>query len=173
MSTGPGAWSRQCAWCGRDPGDAALQTGRRVRSGICASCLAGVAAGTRVPVTELVASRAGLAFLVDADHTIGMVNRRALDLLGKRADQVLGERTGTALECENAYLAGGCGLTIRCSGCTLRQSIAHTYLTGQPRFNIRGTVTVARGAGVEDVRMTFSTARIEDRILLEIGDFRA
>lgn len=172
MSAEPGTWSRQCAWCGRDPGDAGLQAGRRVRSGICASCLVEVAAGTRVPVTELVASRAGPAFLLDADHTIGMVNCRALDLLGKPEEEVLGERTGTALECEHAYLAGGCGLTMRCSGCTLRQSISHTHLTGEPRFNIRATVTLARGAGVRDVRMTFSTARISDRILLEIGDFR-
>ena len=121
----------------------------------------------------MVASRTVPAFLVDADHTIGMVNRQALDLLHRPADQVLGERTGTVLECQNAYLAGGCGLTMRCAGCTLRQCIAHTHLTGEPRFNIRATLTLARGAGVKDVRVTFSTARIRDRILLEIGSLGA
>lgn len=173
-SGGRGHRSRSCAWCGQAL-PAPEVRGRRadVHSAVCARCHGRLSARSRVPVDDLLASSTEPVLIVDDDHTIGMVNAPGLRFLGKPAEDVLGERTGAALDCENAHLPGGCGATIRCTACDVLEAIAHTHLTGQPRYRARTDVRVCRGDGLTDLRMTFSTSRIADRILLEINNFQA
>lgn len=161
---------RRCAWCGRSLDGATIEQapGAEVRHGICSGCHGRLRTGTGVPVTEFIDSMSEPVLLMDADHTVGIINRATLDLLHKETDEVLGEQTGAVFECENAHLPGGCPETIHCSGCTIRHAVAHTHLTGEPRLNVPATLRVVRNADLTDVDLVISTARVGDRVLLKI-----
>lgn len=166
---------RQCAWCGRnleDPGVPVRGDGT-VSHGICDGCYAALSPDRGIPISEFVASLHQPVILMDDEHTIGMANAAALQLVGRSSDGVLGERPGTIFECENAHLSGGCGKTIHCSGCSIRQAVARTFLTGEPQLEIPATLTAVRDPGLEDVRMVISTARVGERVLLRIEEFDA
>lgn len=173
-SRGEHARNGACAWCGHTlPGRAAGEPRSDVHSAICIGCHDRLSARSRIPVDDLLASNTDPVLVLDADHTIGMINASGLRVLGKSAEEVLGERAGVALDCENSHLPGGCGATVRCTACDLLEAVAHTHLTGGPRYRTRTRVTVCRGDGLADLRMTFSTSRLADRILLEINHFEA
>ncbi len=71
-------------------------------------------------------------FLVDPDmHVLG-ANTLSLQMTGKQIQNVTGHLSGEVFECENAILPGGCGATIHCSGCVIRNSVNETYKTGVP-----------------------------------------
>ncbi len=105
---------------------------------------------------------------MDADHTVGMVNRAAGELFGENGADMIGERAGAVFDCENAHMPGGCGLTIHCSGCTIRHAVAHTHLTGEPRLNVPATLRVVDDPQISDIDLVISTARVGDRVLLKI-----
>lgn len=164
---------RQCAWCGRSLDDVPVEPihGKKVSHGICGKCHARLGARSGVPISEFVDSLDEPVLLMDADHTIGMANEAALELLGNGGDPVLGERTGTVFDCENAHLPGGCGATIHCSGCVIRHAVAHTHLTGEPRLNIPATIRVVEDAGLADVDLVVSTIRLGGRVLLKVEEY--
>ena len=139
-----------------------------ISHGICDGCYDELSDGMGIPISEFVASLDRPVLLMDDEHTIGMANAAALALVRRSDSDVLGERTGTIFECENAHLPGGCGKTIHCSGCTIRQAVARTYLTGEPQLNIPATLTTVRDPGLADVRLVISTVRVGERVLLRV-----
>ena len=164
---------RKCAWCGRSLDDPPVKhlPGTKVSHGICSTCHDRLAAGSGVPIARFLEELDEPVLLMDADHTVGMVNEAALDLLGQGADAVLGERTGTVFDCENAHMPGGCGATIHCSGCVIRQAVAHTHLTGEPRTRIPATLRVVDDADLGDVELVVSTVLLDGRVLLKIDSY--
>ncbi|MFW5946844.1 MAG: hypothetical protein ACOCUW_00015 [Gemmatimonadota bacterium] len=165
---------RLCAWCGADLGTPAeSRLSGAVGHGICAACYAELDADAGIPIAELLASMEEPVLLVDAEHTIGMANRAALELTDERdatgaPDGVLGERPGTVFECENAYLPGGCGRTIHCSGCAIRRAVACTCRTGEPQLDVPATLRVARDPTVVDAKLRISTVGLGDRVMLRV-----
>lgn len=164
---------RRCAWCGRDLDEAKEERSAegRVTHGICPQCRSRLETGTGVPIEEFLASLEEPVLLIDADHTVGMMNQAVLELLGENGKSFVGERTGTVFECENAHLPGGCGLTVHCSGCTIRQAVSYTHHTGEPKLNVPATLRVVDDAGLNDADLMISTARIGNRVLLKIDRF--
>lgn len=164
---------RLCAWCGDsldEPG-VTHEADAEVSHGICPACHDRLSEGTGIPVAEFLESLTEPVLLMDDEHAIGMVNRAALELLGLPAGEVLGERTGMVFDCENAHQPGGCGKTIHCSGCTIRQAVASTYLSGEPQLGVPATLRVVEEPGLADVDLVISTVRVGDRVLLRVERF--
>lgn len=164
---------RLCAWCGAsldEPG-VTHEADAEVSHGICPGCHDRLGEDTGIPVSEFLESLAEPVMLLDDEHTIGMVNRAALELLGLPAGEVLGERTGLVFDCEHAHQPGGCSKTIHCSGCTIRQAVASTYLSGEPQLSIPATLRVVEDPGLADVDLVVSTLRVGDRVLLRVERF--
>ena len=143
-----------------------------VSHGICPSCHDELCEGLGIPLGAFLESLGEPVVLMDEEHTIGLVNRAALELFGRPSDDVLGERMGTVFDCENAHQPDGCGRTIHCSGCTIRQAVAATRLTGEPRLGIPATLRVVRDPGIADIDLVISTIPAGDRVLLRIERYR-
>jgi hypothetical protein len=165
---------RRCAWCGRDLGTVAgsRPTDDRVTHGICPDCRSRLETGTGIPIEEFLASLDAPVLLIDADHTVGMVNSAAEALLDGNGKRMVGERAGTVFECENSHLPGGCSLTVHCSGCTIRQAVAFTHHTGEPKLNVPATLRVVDDADLADVDLLISTARVGNRVLLKVDRYQ-
>ncbi len=165
---------RRCAWCGRDlsGGDAIERPAdRRVTHGICPECRTRLESGAGIPIEDFVGSLEEPVMLIDGDHVVGMVNDAAEALLNGSGKSVVGERAGTVFDCENAHLPGGCGLTVHCSGCTIRQAVAFTHHTGEPKLNVPATLRVVENANLNDVELLISTSRVGNRVLLKIDRY--
>ncbi|MDX1674507.1 MAG: PAS domain-containing protein [Longimicrobiales bacterium] len=164
---------RVCAWCGNDLDDPGVrhEPDAGISHGVCPTCYDRLTDGMGIPILEFLDSLDQPAFLMDADHTIGMANAEALELFGRRAGQVVGRRTGEVFDCENAHLPGGCGRTIHCSGCTIRQAVARTHLSGEPQLGVPATLRVIRDAAIADAELSISTIRVGDRVLLRVERF--
>mgnify|MGYP006299011273 CR=1 FL=1 len=170
--------NRLCAWCGRNldedgpaAGNGAGPDSGPVTPGICPECRDRLTTGTGIPITEFIASLDEPVVLMDADHTVGMINRAARELFSEDVETVIGERAGRVFQCENAHMPGGCGLTIHCSGCTIRHAVAHTHLTGEPRLNVPATLRVVDDPRISDIELVISTARVGNRVLLKIDHY--
>lgn len=55
------------------------------------------------------------------------------DMLGKSERQIFGLRRGEAMECLYARLPEGCGNTVHCEICTVRNTVMEVMETGEPR----------------------------------------
>jgi len=86
--------------------------------------------------------------LVDQDVRLVAVNGPASTLLGKRGEEAVGLLGGDALECARARLPGGCGRTVHCPTCAIRNAVTHTHRTGQALSRIPATL-LRSGASVE------------------------
>ncbi len=64
--------------------------------------------------------------IVDSEKRIAAANQAALRMIDKPIDRVVGLLGGEALECLHSKLPEGCGRTIHCESCTIRNLILKT-----------------------------------------------
>lgn len=69
--------------------------------------------------------------LVEEEVRVVAANEPAREFLGRQPREVIGLLGGEALECGHARLPEGCGKTVHCSTCTIRNTITRTQLTGE------------------------------------------
>jgi len=61
--------------------------------------------------------------MVDEEGRIVGINQPMASFLGKMKEQVLGLLGGELMGCQYAHLAEGCGRTIHCGTCSIRQTV--------------------------------------------------
>ncbi len=95
-------------------------------------------------------------------------NQRALELFGKRLNEVEGRRGGQVFDCEHSFSAAGCGMDEHCEACTIKGAIVATFTTGTPHEAVAATLPV-RKAGVAGYRaLQVSTEKTGDLALVRI-----
>lgn len=160
-----------CAWCGalirtvpEDAHFAALQDSH----GICEQCAGGMLEHLSVPVDQFLSELGVPVLVVDGDVRVLDANPAALSLLGQARDSVLGRMGGQVFECTNARLPEGCGRTVHCSGCVLRQTVTSTWETGQAHRRVPATLEVSAEDGPARIAFLVSTARVGSRVVLRV-----
>lgn len=84
--------------------------------------------------------------LVEDEGRVVAINRPAGEVLGRRPQDVVGLLGGEAMECVHARLPGGCGRTVHCSTCAIRNAVTRTHATGRPEARVPATLRRAGGA---------------------------
>jgi ferredoxin len=77
------------------------------------------------------------------------INSTACRMLGREAGEVVGLLGGEALECGRSRLPGGCGKTVHCSTCAIRNTVTATHRTGQAMTRV--PARLRRSDGVLDL----------------------
>lgn len=163
---------RVCAWCGLGVDlteELTATSDQVVTHGICASCLrnaqaqAGIGLGAYLDTLEVP------ILVMDAAGVVRFANRPACALLGKESDRIEGVLGGDVFECENARRPGGCGRTVHCSGCAIRQCVLETLATSISHVAVPATISPDCG---EEIGMTISTERFGDFVLLRIDELK-
>ena len=142
-----------CASCGKYLGDKPSNNfgANAVSHGLCKPCAHHFIAQVGMTLTEYMEGIPAPVVTVTPDGSIGTTNQEACELLGKSLDQIHGFKGGDVFECEYAQLPGGCGKTIHCSGCTIRNTVMDTMETG--KSHIRAPAYLNPESDIEEHRM--------------------
>ena len=144
-----------------------------VTHGICADCVRGLSARLGLKTfQEFIDGLDAPVLLVDDDVRVLAANKQAAAALGKELPSIVGRKNGDVIECWNSKLVGGCGQTLHCSACAIRNSVAKTNRTGLPCRDVTAVPDVQAGAAVKKLSMKITTEKVGACILLRIDDMR-
>jgi PAS domain-containing protein len=143
-----------CSYCESDLGEKAPFEDRRISHGMCADCHAHFRRQWKgLSLGEYLDAFSCPVVVVDGDARTIAANGPMSDLLGRSTEEVFGLRGGEAMECAHARKPGGCGGTVHCRTCAIRNSVTRTLETGEPC--VRVPATLARESGA--LRLLVST----------------
>lgn len=74
--------------------------------------------------------------VVNQEGRVIAFNKLFSRTLGKSYRNLIGARGGEALECEYARLPEGCGNTVHCQTCTIRNTVEKTLITGESQIKV-------------------------------------
>lgn len=162
-----------CAWCGasmtgEETDPPASDAGELISHGICPDCAEVMLRELGVPVTEFLSELGIPVMLVTDDIRVLDANPAALSMVGGEPSTILGKLGGQVFECSNSRLPGGCGRTIHCSGCVLRQTVISTWTTGETHRRVPATLEVLPEGSTTRIDLFVSTAKVGDRVVLRI-----
>lgn len=114
--------------------------------------------------------------VVGGNTRMNMSNSAVEDLVAEERHAIKGQTGGDIFSCVHARLPQGCGNTIHCQGCTIRNCVESTYATGEPHVDVHATLRFIHGASEKDATSLISTVRIRDEsnnfvVLLKIRNF--
>ena len=160
-----------CAWCQQEmealPEDGAVQ---EVSHGLCLSCKERFFADEEQTLDRFLNKLEKPVLLVDNAGHVALANNPALDILGKQLEQVKGLPGGNVMECVNADLPEGCGNTIHCLACTIRNNVMETHETGESRKRVPASLEQSSPDGTKSIDFLISTERIDAFVLLRIDE---
>ncbi len=156
-----------CSYCELDMGEREPFDDPRLTHGMCQECFdafddqwSGEQLGEYLDRFE------APVVAVNADGRVIAINHAMGSLADVAPRAAVGLRGGEFLECVNARLPEGCGQTVHCSACTIREALAHTIDTGKPVE--RRPAVLTRQAG--PVEMLISTTRQGEYVQLVIEE---
>ena len=162
-----------CAWCGQT-----IQGGddHPISHGICHSCFSDLLSQDSISLKEFVEGIEVPVLVVDDDVRAALANNKTESLLQMESREILDRKGGEIFACVNSHGPGGCGESIHCLGCTLRNSVEDTYRTGIPHIDVPATLRVEHKAELKDTVSRISTVRIEPepgryQVVLSVRDF--
>lgn len=156
-----------CAYCGViiRPGSA---PGEPVSHGICNDCRDNFLAILGIDIGKYLDMLDAPVVLVDNDATVLALNRLALQFVDKPGIRSGEQPFGNVFECANARRPEGCGHTIHCSGCVIRNTVAETARTGNPVTRRPAVLSQESPEGVRPVPLFISSKKDGDVVLLKI-----
>lgn len=165
------AMKRMCAWCKKDLGsneDYAVEGD--ITHGICSLCAVQISAGEPRSLRQILDCLEEPVFVVDSDGLMKAANNRGLKMLGKSDVDIENKFGGDVFECTYAHLEGGCGNTIHCKTCAIRNIVMDTLATGSGYKNVPAYQNINTADGEWITKFLISTEKVGERILLRIDD---
>lgn len=157
---------RICAWCQvtLELAEVDKATSSDATHGICEACQDQLLGVKRHVFNDFLDSFPQPVFLVNAEGTILTANETAQHMLGKALPDIENFPGGVVFECVNAALPGGCGNTVHCVGCMVRNTVMRTFDTGQPALKVPASLETHTG----EIDFYISTIRANDYVLLRV-----
>ncbi len=126
-----------CSFCGEDMGEKEPLQDNRLSHGMCTPCFEhfskqwnGLKLGEYLDDFEVP------VVVFDRDVRVQAANKPMADLLGKSEREMSGLLGGEVMECVYARRPEGCGGTIHCKTCTIRNTVERTLDTGEPQTQL-------------------------------------
>ena len=163
---------RICAWCKVNLDthvkmEQIAPENHPITHGICPDCSELFMYDTS-PMHEFLNKLNRNVLLVNNDGIVKDANETALVFLNKPLNLVKNLPGGNVMECVHSEELDGCGNTIHCSGCTVRNSVMHTLNTGQSIKGKKAFQLLRQNGKVRKVELQISTEKIGNQILLQI-----
>ena len=158
-----------CAWCGDlishdpDPGDF-------LSHGICSSCAASHFNFNPVNVEIVLDQFSYPILVVGPDGHVETANRSALNILKKERKDVRNKLGGNVFNCVHSYEPGGCGKTVHCLTCTIRQTVEEVMRTGTSVYKVPATLKVLDEVEEHDIHYRISAEKAGGFVILTVED---
>jgi len=164
---------RICAWCQTDLGEIESEANSEntITHGICPACATRLCSENGEPFMDFLDRLGVPVLLVGPDVNVLTGNKPARDLLGKGLGNIEGRRGGEVIECVHASQPGGCGQTVHCKSCTIRNTVLETFETGKSFEHVQAFPDIQLGEDVKTMSLEISTEKVADVVLLRIDDF--
>ena len=159
-----------CSWCGRiiaNKKDANFISDN-ITHGLCRDCQEFVNENVPVTLSEFISRLEVTVLVVDSKGRVVTANQQTCTLFNKDISQVENQLGGNVMECAYARLPGGCGNTIHCTGCTIRQTVMKTFETGRGADRVEAYQDIMTEQGVQCMTVIISTLKLKDTVLLKI-----
>lgn len=143
-----------------------------VSHGYCDTCAYHFIAQAGMALPEYMEGIPAPVVTVTHEGTINFANSKALALLGKPLAQIQGAKGGIVFECEYARLPEGCGQTIHCSGCAIRNTAMDTVRTGKPHNHVPAFLQQHALGGVKRIGLLISTEKKGGIVFLKIDEIK-
>jgi hypothetical protein len=158
---------RICSWCKKVIEFEKNDQNTPISHGICSDCYEMFDYKVST-LDQFLNSLQMPVFLVDQNVVVESANSLALDVIHKSIQSVQAQLGGDILDCIYSALPGGCGQSIHCSGCVIRNSVQKTFSTGEPVIEAESFNYLKTSKGIIKMRVLISTEKIGKRILLQI-----
>jgi nitrogen fixation/metabolism regulation signal transduction histidine kinase len=122
------------------------------------------------PLQEFLDGLGVPVLVVDGEGAVQTANMQARGILGKDLPEIEGSPGGNVIECVNASSPEGCGNTIHCKACTIRQTVMDTFATGRGRSRLPAYPDIKTSSGPRRLRFQISTEKVRDVVLLRLDD---
>jgi PAS domain-containing protein len=163
---------KMCSWCKTGMGTVPSEfcSDADITYGICDECLNMHFGPRQVRFLDFIDSLNAAVVVIDETGSVNSANKKARELLNKELQYIEGFKGGDVFECAFAKLPGGCGETIHCDGCSIRNTVMDTFQTGKshlktPAFLFRGFPD-----NNNEIRFLISTEKVKDIVLLRIDE---
>jgi hypothetical protein len=97
-------------------------------------------------------------------------NARGRAFAAKDQAEMMARPVGEVFECAYAEQGGGCGESLHCKSCTIRNSIMETVRTGKPNLRVPAYMDLGDKIGFRSVRYLISTELAGEVVLLRIDE---
>ena len=163
---------RVCCVCGVELGSP-LETnkpGETLSHGFCRHCLEQYMAGTGESFDDYLDTIEVPILVANSNGSVLFANTQARELVSKDLDQISGRLGGEVFDCEYASLPGGCGHTIHCQSCTVRNTIMKTFETGEPCTRVKACLDLDTIIGPRVARFLISSEKTGETVTLIIEE---
>jgi len=161
-----------CAGCGQDLGDKPAENvgPDAVTHGVCEPCAIRFLAQVGISLPEYVESLSVPTVVVTAEGAVNSANASAMSLLDKDSTQIQGRPGGDVFECVHSMMPEGCGRTVHCSGCTIRNTVTDTWETGRTHSQVPAYLERSLEEGSAGLALLISTEKKGGLVFLRIED---
>ncbi len=162
-----------CAWCNKNLGSPNIDMDFEdtpVTHGICGDCARAVLSFKAKQLQSFLDRFQEPVFLVTSEGRIVTANTAGLSALSKKPEEVDGKLGGEAFDCRYADLPGGCGQTVHCKTCTIRNTVMDTLESGKSHLKVAAYPDLHHITGDYRIRFLITTERVGDAVLLRIDD---
>lgn len=95
-------------------------------------------------------------------------NSQALGILQKEMPEIVGRKGGDVFECAFAKFPQGCGNTVHCDACTIRNTVMDTMLSGNSHLRTPAYLIRGLPEDNQEIKFLISTEKVADVVLLRI-----
>jgi PAS domain-containing protein len=106
--------------------------------------------------------------LIDENARVITANQSAREFLNKDFSEIEGYLGGEVMECAYSCLEGGCGNTIHCKSCTIRNLVMKTHETGKPFINQIAYQDIKVNDETQQMKFLISTEKLSDSVMLKV-----
>ena len=165
---------KKCDWCGKclDNTDSNPLPDRVITHSICGGCRKKVLGELSIPMEEFLEGFDQPVLLVAPEPRVLTANTAARNLLGKDLSHIEGYKGGQIIDCAYARTPEGCGNTIHCESCTIRNSVLQTFETGKPVVEMPAYPDIQHLDETKTYCIRISTEKLGELVLLRIDNMQ-
>lgn len=141
-----------------------------VSHGVCPECFPRFVAGSGIQFADFLDSLPIPVLVFGSDGRAICANTPGRLLAAKEPGELLDRPLGEVFECAYANNPGGCGETVHCKSCTIRQTVMETASTGRPGVRVPAYMDLGDQIEHKSIRFLISTELAGEVVLLRIEE---